>query len=101
MGIGSAIFLIALGAIMTFAIRANVWWIDLRAVGWVFILAGLGVLLTTLWFWQDRRKRARTLIVEENRLSHPTAMMPPPPDPPPAPTPARCWRGSRRPSCST
>lgn len=40
MGIGSGIFLIALGAILTFAIRANVWWVDLRAVGWVFILAG-------------------------------------------------------------
>lgn len=54
MGVGSGIFLIAIGAILTFALRANVWWIDVRAVGWVFILAGLAVLLTTLWFWQDR-----------------------------------------------
>ena len=87
MGIGSGIFLIALGAILAFAIRANIWWIDVRAVGWVLILAGLGVLATTLWYWNDRRRRARTLIVEENRLSHPTSMMPPPPDPPPPRTP--------------
>ncbi|GAB3819293.1 DUF6458 family protein [Micromonospora zhanjiangensis] len=83
MGIGSGILLIAIGAIFTFAVRANVWWVDLRAVGWVFMLAGLAVLLITLSYWQARRQRARTLIVEENRLSHPTAMMPPPPDPPP------------------
>jgi hypothetical protein len=83
MGIGSGIFLIALGAIFAFAIRASVWWLDLRAVGWVLILAGLAVLFTTLWYWQDRRRKARTMIVEENRLSHPTSVMPPPPDPPP------------------
>ncbi|GAA3743001.1 hypothetical protein GCM10022225_28220 [Plantactinospora mayteni] len=87
MGIGTGIFLITLGAILTFAVRANVWWLDLRAVGWVFILAGVAVLATTMWYWQDRKKRARTLIVEENRLSHPTAMMPPPPDPPPPSAP--------------
>lgn len=87
MGIGSGIFLIALGAIFTFAIRANLWWLDLRAVGWVLIFAGTAVLATTLWFWQDRRRKARTLIVEENRLSHPASVMPPPPDPPPPRTP--------------
>jgi 4-amino-4-deoxy-L-arabinose transferase-like glycosyltransferase len=87
MGLGSGIFLIAFGAILTFAIRANLWWLDLRAVGWVFMLAGLTVLLVTLALWQGSKKKARTLIVEENRLSHPTAMMPPPPDPPPPQAP--------------
>jgi hypothetical protein len=56
MGIGSGIFLIAFGAILAFAIRANLWWIDVRAVGWVFILAGVGVLVTTVWYMQGRRK---------------------------------------------
>ncbi|HEX5595527.1 MAG TPA: DUF6458 family protein [Micromonosporaceae bacterium] len=83
MGIGSGIFLIAVGAILAFAVKASVWWIDLRAVGWVLILAGVAVLLVTSWYWHDRRSRARTMIVEENRLSHPTSVVPPPPDPPP------------------
>lgn len=87
MGIGSGIFLIAVGAILAFAVKASIWWIDLRAVGWVLILAGIAVLLITLWYWQDRRRRSKTLIVEENRLSHPTSMMPPPSDPPPPSTP--------------
>lgn len=87
MGIGSGIFLIAVGAILAFAVKADVWWIDLRAVGWVLIFAGIAVLLITMHYWQDRRRRARTMIVEENRLSHPTAMMPPPPDPPPPSNP--------------
>ncbi|MFV2017932.1 MULTISPECIES: DUF6458 family protein [unclassified Micromonospora] len=85
MGIGSGIFLIAVGAILAYAVRADVWWLDVQAVGWVLMLAGLAILLTVLWFWNDRRRRARTVIVEENKLSHPAQMVPPPAEPPQPP----------------
>ncbi|MFC0531253.1 DUF6458 family protein [Phytohabitans kaempferiae] len=58
MGIGGGIFLIALGAVLAFAIQVNPWWIDLRATGVIVMLAGAAVVLVTLWYWQDRRRRA-------------------------------------------
>lgn len=87
MGIGSGIFLITLGVIFAFAIRANIWWLDLRAVGWALIFAGLAVLAFTLSYWHDRRRKARTVVVEENKVSHPVNIIPPPAEPPPPGTP--------------
>jgi hypothetical protein len=37
---GASIFLIALGAILAFAVHADVGWLDLNVVGFVLILAG-------------------------------------------------------------
>ena len=56
MGIGASIFLIALGAIFAFAIDANLGWLNLNVVGWVLMLAGVAGLLTTLYFWNSRRR---------------------------------------------
>jgi hypothetical protein len=56
MGVGASIFLIALGAILAFAVEANLGWLDLAVVGWVLMLAGLAGLLTTLYFWNSRRR---------------------------------------------
>ncbi|MFF5172463.1 DUF6458 family protein [Micromonospora sp. NPDC000089] len=56
MGIGGSIFLIALGAIFAFAVDANLGWLDLHVVGWVLMLAGLAGLITTLYFWNTRRR---------------------------------------------
>ncbi len=56
MGIGGSIFLIALGAILAFAVNANVGFLDLNVVGWVLMLAGLVGLIITMWFWRGRRR---------------------------------------------
>lgn len=56
MGFGGSIFLIALGAIFAFAVEFDLGWIDIRVVGWVLMLAGLVGLVTTIWFWQSRRR---------------------------------------------
>ena len=57
MGIGGSIFLIALGAILTFAVNdASIGVLDLSVVGWVLMLAGLAGLIITIWFWQSRRR---------------------------------------------
>ncbi|SIN40306.1 DUF6458 family protein [Micromonospora cremea] len=55
MGIGTSIFLIALGAILTFALDASVGGINLDVVGWILMAAGvLGLIMTTL-IWGRRR----------------------------------------------
>ena len=47
MGIGGSIFLIAVGAIIAFAVDVSVGWLDLQVVGWVLMLAGvIGLILT-------------------------------------------------------
>ena len=56
MGIGVGIFLVAIGAILSFAIEDNVRNVDLYAVGWILMLAGaFGVLLDLLIFMPRRR----------------------------------------------
>jgi Domain of unknown function (DUF6458) len=59
-GIGGSIFLIALGAILAFAVNASIGWLDLQVVGWVMIFAGIAGLILTLWFWQSRRRTVVT-----------------------------------------
>jgi hypothetical protein len=51
MGITGSLFLIALGAILTFAVTTTVSGIDLQTVGWVLMIVGaLGLVLSAL-FW--------------------------------------------------
>jgi cyanate permease len=84
MGIGGGIFLIAVGAILTFAVHATMSWLDLHVVGWVLMLAGLAVLVLTIWFWQGRRRRRTVSLVEQTQLTHDPAqvhpVLPTPPD---------------------
>ncbi|MGC4896551.1 DUF6458 family protein [Micromonospora sp. DT31] len=60
MGIGTSIFLIAVGAILTFALNASVGGVDLDVVGWILMAAGvLGLIMTTL-VWGRRRQVVTT-----------------------------------------
>jgi hypothetical protein len=68
MGIGGSIFLIALGAIFAFAIDANLGWLNISVVGWVLMLAGVAGLLTTLYFWNTRRRTVVAAPVREDRV---------------------------------
>lgn len=62
MGIGVSIFLLAAGAILTFAVDWHVAGVDLDIVGWILMAAGaLGLIVTTI-IWGSRR---RTAVVEE------------------------------------
>lgn len=60
MGIGASIFLIALGAILTFALEVKVGGIDLDAVGWILMVAGVLGLVLTMVVWGPRRRRSVT-----------------------------------------
>jgi len=55
MSIGLSIFLIAVGAIIAFALNVDVGWLDLRIVGWVLMAAGVIGVVLTLMMWQRRR----------------------------------------------
>lgn len=88
MGIGGGIFLIALGAILAFAVRVEVDIVDLRVAGWILMLAGGTVLVLTLWFWQSRRRRGsnkekeklnNVSLLEETRIAHSHAVVDPEP----------------------
>lgn len=60
MGIGTSIFLIALGAILTFALNASLGGLDLDVVGWILMGAGvLGLIMTTV-IWGNRRRAVVT-----------------------------------------
>ena len=63
MGIGASVFLIAFGAILTFAVRDTTLggWLDINTVGWILMVAGaLGLVVTTV-VWGNRR---RTVVAE-------------------------------------
>lgn len=55
MGIGASIFLIAVGAILTFALNVTVAGLNLDIVGWILMAVGaLGLIMTAL-IWGRRR----------------------------------------------
>jgi hypothetical protein len=53
MGIGISIFLIAVGAILAFAVNATVSGIDIVTVGWILIGVGALGLLLSIAFWSS------------------------------------------------
>lgn len=82
MGIGGGIFLIALGAILAFALKVDVTAVDLRVAGWVLMLSGASVLLLTVWYWHSRRQQTpktapEMSILEETRIAHSHAVLDP------------------------
>ncbi len=60
MGIGGSIFLLALGAILAFAVHGNLGFVDIQVVGWVLMAAGVLGLILTLFFWNSRKRRVVT-----------------------------------------
>jgi TRAP-type C4-dicarboxylate transport system permease small subunit len=65
MGIGTSIFLIAVGAILKFAVHASVSGISLGTVGVILIVAGVIGLVVSLLFLSEWRNRRRDVVVEE------------------------------------
>ncbi len=60
MRLGTAIVLLALGAILTFALRFDVSGVDLQVVGWILMIVGaLGIVLE-LAVWGPRSRRSVT-----------------------------------------
>ena len=56
MGIGASIFLIAIGAILTFAVNATLSGVSIQTIGIILMIAGaLGLIVTMLVFAPRRR----------------------------------------------
>lgn len=60
MGIGFSIFLLALGAILAFAVNATLAGLDISVVGWILMAAGVIGLVLTMVVLAPRRRRALT-----------------------------------------
>ena len=68
MGIGVGIFLIAVGLVLALAVTDSINDVDLTAVGWILVGAGvLGILLELLLF-APRRRATGGGVVEERRV---------------------------------
>ena len=70
MGIGTSVFLIAVGAILAFAVNATVQGLNIVTVGWILMGAGaLGVLISIAFWdsWGGFGGARRTTIVERDR----------------------------------
>ncbi len=68
MGVGAGIFLIAVGAILKYAITDNVENIDLGAIGVILMVAGAAVTVLSLFFYAVARSRTdRSAVVREER----------------------------------
>lgn len=68
MGIGVSVFLLAVGAILTFAIEVTTEGVNLDTVGIILMIVGALGLLTSLLFLGDRAPYGRTrrgTVVEE------------------------------------
>ena len=53
MGLGVGIFLTALGAILAFAVSADVSGVNIHTVGWILMVVGAVGVLLSLIFWSS------------------------------------------------
>ncbi|MEU4717938.1 DUF6458 family protein [Micromonospora purpureochromogenes] len=78
MGIGTSIFLLAAGAILTFALDASVGGVNLDVIGWILMAAGLlGLVMTTLVWGRRRQVVTTTEPVEYRRVEERRDVAPP------------------------
>ena len=68
MGIGTSLILIAVGAILAFAVDAEVSGLDVQTIGWILLAVGIVGALLSMMFWSSwggYRGGRRTTVVEE------------------------------------
>ena len=53
MGIGVSLILIAVGAILVWAVEAEVAGVDITAIGWILLIVGAAGALLSLIFWSS------------------------------------------------
>jgi heme/copper-type cytochrome/quinol oxidase subunit 2 len=70
MGIGTSLVLIAIGAILKFAVTASVSGVKLEVVGTILMVIGIVGLVITLIYtvaWNDRRRGTETVVERRDR----------------------------------
>ena len=53
MGLGFSTFLIAIGAILAFAVNYEIGSVDIQVVGWILLVVGLIGLVLSMVFWSS------------------------------------------------
>jgi len=74
MGLGTSLFLIAVGAVLRWAVSASTSGINLHTVGLIVLIVGLvGLAISLFWMlaWNDRERRADRLEVERRGGGYP------------------------------
>lgn len=66
MGIGLGIFLVVIGAVLSYGITADLAGLDLDAIGMIFMVAGVAVVALTLILMMVRRDRTRKPIQDDS-----------------------------------
>lgn len=59
-GTGTGLVLIAVGAILAFAVTATVGFLDLQAVGWILMVVGIVGVAVDLFLYAPRRRSDTT-----------------------------------------
>jgi hypothetical protein len=62
MGIGTSLFLIAVGAILYFAVNADIQGIEISTIGIILMVVGVIGLLISLFFLSSARRETRTVV---------------------------------------
>jgi hypothetical protein len=69
MGLGTSIFLIALGAILKFAVTTSVSGIELATVGVILMVVGIvGLCISLIWLMQADRRGVAAVPVARERV---------------------------------
>ena len=68
MGIGTSIFLIAVGAILFFAVNADVSGLEISTVGLILMICGILGLLVSLFMFRGPRSTERTVYRDRTPL---------------------------------
>jgi hypothetical protein len=70
MGIGVALILIAVGAILAFAVDAQVSGLEITTIGWILLIVGIAGVLISMIFWSSWGGfggRRRETVVHDDR----------------------------------
>ena len=73
MGIGVSLLLIALGAILAFAVNAEVSGVDVQTIGWILLIVGIVGAILSMLFWSSWGGwgRRRDTVVYDDRVPPP------------------------------
>lgn len=70
MGLGTSLFLIAVGAILKFAITTTAHGVNINTIGVILMIVGVvGLIISLFWMtvWADRRRQAAAPVYERER----------------------------------
>ncbi len=68
MGIGFGVFLIIVGAVVAFGVKAHIYNFDLTTIGYILMGGGVLVILLSLLIFLPRTRRARSSAVTTDSL---------------------------------